>query len=232
MNDFSPSVNYQHYNDIKNIIIDEIDIIKIRYAEIYKMTSKTSGKSYIGQCVSHILNHKRYRPYGSKMRFYSHLSEAFSNKKGQCKFLNEDIVKYGKDDFTYEILIVCNCEESDFYETQMIMKHNTVIPNGYNSTINGGGKKCITEQTFEYYLNTKYRDIKTLDKTDDEYIRPRNRNGIHIGWSVKIENKLTEFSSSKITLDEKKQLALNFIQTLRKHIKGKTSCCSGKPLEP
>jgi len=183
------------------------------------MTSKTSGKSYIGQCVSHILNHKRYRPYGSKMRFYSHLSEAFSNKKGQCKFLNEDIVKYGKNDFIYEILTVCTYEESDFYETQMIMKHNTIIPNGYNSTINGGGKKCITEQTIEYYLTTKYKDIKIMDKTDEEYIKPRN--SIQIGWRVKIDNKLTEFSSSKITLDEKKQLALNFIQNLRKHIKAK-----------
>jgi len=183
------------------------------------MTSKTSGKSYIGQCVSHILNHKRYRPYWSKMRFYSHLSEAFSNKKGQCKFLNEDIVKYGKNDFIYEILTVCTYEESDFYETQMIMKHNTIIPNGYNSTINGGGKKCITEQTIEYYLTTKYKDIKIMDKTDEEYIKPRN--SIQIGWRVKIDNKLTEFSSSKITLDEKKQLALNFIQNLRKHIKAK-----------
>jgi hypothetical protein len=232
MNEFSPSVNPTHYNTIKNTIIDECDITNIRYAEIYKMTCKTTGKSYIGQCVSHILNHKRYRPYGSKMRFYSHLSEAFSNKKGQCKFLNEDIVRYNKDDFIYEILIVCKYEECDFYETQMIMKYNTIIPNGYNGTINGGGKKCITEQTVEYYLNTKYKDIKTLDKPDEEYIKPRNRDGIQIGWSVRIENKLTEFSSSKITLCEKKQLALNFIQNLRKHIKGKTSCCSGTPLEP
>lgn len=229
---FSSTVNPNEYNEIKDKIIDKCDITKVRYAEIYKMTCKTTGKSYIGQCVSHILNHKRYRPYGSKSRFYSHLSEAFSNKKCQCKFLNEDILKYGKSDFLYEILIVCKYEECDFFETKMIMEHNTVIPNGYNGTINGGGKKCITDQTIEHYLNTKYKDIKTLDKTNEEYISKRNKNGIHIGWFVKIDNKLTEFSSNKFTLEEKKQLALNFIQKLRKHIEGKTSCCSGKPLEP
>ncbi len=35
-----------------------------RYCEIYKITNLTTDKIYVGQAVSHILNHKRYRPYG------------------------------------------------------------------------------------------------------------------------------------------------------------------------
>ena len=51
-----------------------------RYCEIYKITCLTSGKIYVGQAVSHILNHKRYRPYGYTRRFNCHISEAFSTK--------------------------------------------------------------------------------------------------------------------------------------------------------
>uniref|UniRef100_A0A6C0IJN8 GIY-YIG domain-containing protein n=1 Tax=viral metagenome TaxID=1070528 RepID=A0A6C0IJN8_9ZZZZ len=49
------------YLELSKIIID--DQTK-RNCEIYKITNLTSGKIYVGQAVSHILNHKRYRPYG------------------------------------------------------------------------------------------------------------------------------------------------------------------------
>ena len=52
-----------------------------RYCEIYKITNISNGKIYVGQAVSHILNHKRYRPYGHEGRFRCHISEAFSTKK-------------------------------------------------------------------------------------------------------------------------------------------------------
>ena len=34
--------------------------------EIYMMTNIITGKKYVGQTVSHRLNHGKYRPYGSK----------------------------------------------------------------------------------------------------------------------------------------------------------------------
>jgi len=52
-----------------------------RYCEIYIIRNLVNQKVYIGQAVSHILNHKRYRPYGHQRRFRTHISEAFSKKK-------------------------------------------------------------------------------------------------------------------------------------------------------
>jgi hypothetical protein len=52
-----------------------------RFCEIYKITNLTNNKIYVGQAVSHILNHNKYRPYGREGRFRCHISEAFSNKK-------------------------------------------------------------------------------------------------------------------------------------------------------
>lgn len=52
-----------------------------RYCEIYKIINMTTNKCYVGQAVSHILNHNRYRPYGHDGRFRCHVSEAFSTKK-------------------------------------------------------------------------------------------------------------------------------------------------------
>ena len=61
---------------------DKIKLEKvIRYCQIYKITNIKTKKVYVGQSVSHILNHKRYRPYGYYGRFKCHISEAFSNKK-------------------------------------------------------------------------------------------------------------------------------------------------------
>ena len=55
-----------------------------RYVEIYKITCLNSGKCYVGQAVSHILNHGKYRRYGMKKRFNCHVSEAFSGDDAAC----------------------------------------------------------------------------------------------------------------------------------------------------
>ena len=100
--EIQPITDLKHYYSIKDMIIDKKDIEKIRYVEIYKITCIITNKSYIGQTVSHVLNHKRYRPYGAIRRFNSHISEAGSDKYGQCSLLNDDIINYGKNHFTLE----------------------------------------------------------------------------------------------------------------------------------
>ena len=66
--------------NLKNIILDNEEE---RYYEIYKIVCIPTKKCYIGQAVSHILNHKRYRPYGMEGRFKQHIHEAFSKKNNQ-----------------------------------------------------------------------------------------------------------------------------------------------------
>ena len=53
-------------------IVDENE----RYIEIYKITNIITKKLYIGQTVSHVLNHGKYRKFGCVKRLNSHISEA------------------------------------------------------------------------------------------------------------------------------------------------------------
>jgi hypothetical protein len=126
----------------KNKIIGEIYIIK----------NKINNMIYIGQTRSHVLNHKKYRPFGYKKRFIGHVNEANDiNKKKQCTYLNNAIRKYGKDNFTSELIKICELDKLDHYEQKYIKKYNSLFPNGYNLTVGG---KSITK----YIIPTLYTD--------------------------------------------------------------------------
>ena len=113
-------------SDIANKIIDNPSE---RFCEIYKITNVVNNKIYVGQSVSHILNHKRYRPYGHKGRFKCHLSEAFSNKKNQCHYLNNSLRKHGVDKFKVEWIESCDIKDANDKEIYYIHQLNLVTIN-------------------------------------------------------------------------------------------------------
>ena len=51
-------------------------------------------------------------------RFACHISEAFSDKKNQCHYLNNSIRKYGQDKFKLELLRVCKIDNADNIENE------------------------------------------------------------------------------------------------------------------
>ncbi len=204
------SVNTEHYNSIKDIIIDKKDIDKARYVEIYMITCSETGKSYVGQTVSHVLNHKRYRPYGAVRRFNAHVSEANSTKKCQCIYLNEDIVKYGAEKFEVETLLVCHEKDGNKFEAQMINEYKTLHPGGYNFT-ERSNVKCRDKVS----AVTKYLSVGKLYKHNEDYLISRSTNNEQIGWRVRIDGIDTDFTSAKFTIDEKRDMALDFIQKVR-----------------
>ena len=120
---------------LSTLILDTPDD---RYCEIYKITNLTTNKVYVGQAVSHILNHGRYRPYGHLKRMRCHISEAFSTKKNQSHYLNNAIRKYGVDDFECELIEYCSCDSADEREAHFIQQYNSLYPYGYN--LKNGGK--------------------------------------------------------------------------------------------
>jgi len=91
--------------------------------KIYRYTSKTSGKYYIGSTSYPI----KYRAgCGTQMRGYRH-----------CRHFWNAIQKYGPDDFICDILHDgLSFEEAKILECIEINKHNSRSPNGYN--IRGG----------------------------------------------------------------------------------------------
>jgi hypothetical protein len=87
---------------------------KDRYIELYKITNIETGKLYIGQAVSHMLNHGKYRRYGAKKRLDSHFSEAMKNNKDkECRYLNNSIRKHGITKFIVELIDTCPMDKGD-----------------------------------------------------------------------------------------------------------------------
>lgn len=210
-----------------------------RYCEIYKITNLSNGKIYVGQAVSHILNHKRYRPYGHEGRFRCHISEAFSSKKNQSHYLNNAIRKYGVNDFVVELIECCESEKSDEREIYYIKELNSLYPNGYNLK-NGGSlfthsdesKKRVSNGVINYFKDKKaerFKDIKNIDDDIEKYIKPLNRNNQQYGWYVYIEKCKADFGGVHIPLEKSKEDAIQFIKYLKNHLAKHLD--AGNPLE-
>jgi len=199
-----------------------------RYCEIYKITNISNGKIYIGQAVSHILNHKRYRPYGHEGRFRCHISEAFSSKKNQSHYLNNAIRKYGVDDFVVELIECCEIDKSDEREIHYIKEFNSLYPNGYNLK-NGGSvfthshesKKRVSNGVLNYFKDKKserFKDIKQIDDDIEKYIKPLKKYNEQYGWYVYIDRIKADFGGVHISLEESKISAIEFIKNLKNQL--------------
>lgn len=210
------------YEQLSKVIID--DPTK-RYCEIYKIINISTGKIYVGQAVSHILNHKRYRPYGHQGRFRCHVSEAFSSKKNQSHYLNNAIRKYGVDSFTIELIEYCKIEDADEREIYYIKEFNSLYPNGYNLK-NGGtifthsdeSKKRVSNGIVNYYKNKKFEKFKHITQIDNDiekYIRPLKKHNEQYGWYVYIDRCKADFGGIHIPLEESRKNAVDFINTLK-----------------
>lgn len=213
------------YKNLSNVILDEPTN---RYCEIYKIVNLSNNKIYVGQAVSHILNHKKYRPYGHEGRFRCHISEVFSTKKNQSHYLNNAIRKYGVEDFVVEIIECCEIKDADERETHYIKEFNSLYPNGYNLK-NGGkvfthsneSKKRVSNGVLNYYKDkkfNKFKDIKQIDDDIDKYIKPLNKYNEQYGWYVYINKCKADFGGIHISLDESKNSAIEFIQELKNHL--------------
>jgi group I intron endonuclease len=132
---------------------------------IYKITNATNGKVYIGQTTKPL-----------QERFVKHC-----NSKS-CKHLRNAIDKYGKDNFTIELLTVCGMQETtDYWERYFIKRYqsnNRKI--GYN--IRGGGK-----------------DGSTISQESRDIISRKNRG------SGNGQSKLTEKIVNLIRLDDRSE---------------------------
>jgi group I intron endonuclease len=200
-----------------------------RYCEIYKITNLINGKIYIGQAVSHILNHNRYRPYGREGRFRCHISEAFSTKKHQSHYLNNAIRKHGVTNFAVELIECCSTEEADSRETYFIGAFNSLYPYGYNLKYGGASvfthsvesKKRLSNGVLNYFKDKKYERFRNITKIDDDidkYIKPLRKHNKQYGWYVYIGKSKADFGGVHIPLDESRKSAFEFVQHLKNQI--------------
>jgi group I intron endonuclease len=94
---------------------------------IYKITNIITNKFYIGET-------KKNNPY---LRWNEHKRKIIHGNG--CPALQDSVKKYGIDNFTFKILIICFDEDRFKYEIEYIKKYNSIVPNGYNLTKGGEG---------------------------------------------------------------------------------------------
>lgn len=101
---------------------------------IYKATSQTTGKVYIGQSSQTL-----------QERINQHNSHAFGHQYNY--HFHNAIRKYGADDFTYEIIEdkIETIEELNEREKYWISQYDSYY-NGYNSTLGGDGRKTRDDE--------------------------------------------------------------------------------------
>ena len=94
---------------------------------VYLIKNSANGKVYVGQTIQPV-----------ERRFKQHLKLP---KASQKQLIYKAIQKYGKDKFSYEILIegIDNYKDLNELEEFYITKYNSMIPNGYNMC--PGGQK-------------------------------------------------------------------------------------------
>lgn len=212
-----------------DILEDREDVV----IEIYKITCSSSTKCYVGQTVSHVLNHGKYRRYGSQKRLKAHISEATrNNKTKQCRYLNNAIRKYGEDTFSVEVIGVCILTDGDKYEIIGIEIHATLFPTGYN--LKTGGKffthteenKDAVSAGVKQYADKqrmiKFEGMSIPPEIDPKsIIEPLRREGVHYGWLVRYINKEEEicvrssFGGVRCPLEESMERALEFVRYLQ-----------------
>lgn len=92
--------------------------------EIYKITNKINGKSYIGKTK-----------FKALVRWKDHVTGYHPNSA-----IHKAIVKYGVTNFSFEVLEI-NVDEDSLNEWEMyyIKLYNSKSPNGYNLTDGGDG---------------------------------------------------------------------------------------------
>lgn len=91
---------------------------------IYRIINKINNKSYIGQSKNICVRWNEH--------YLSSREVNNENKNKNCSIIHKALNKYGVENFTFEVLTLCNpCDLND-EEKYFISYYNTLIPNGYN----------------------------------------------------------------------------------------------------
>lgn len=122
-------------------------------AYVYMIINNKTQKKYIGQTIQDI-----------KTRWRVHVS-----KNSSCICLKRAFLKYGIENFTFKIIIICFDEDRFKYETEYIKNNNSVTPFGYNISSGGesGFHNCIhsdkTKKTLSIASRLYWKNVENTE---------------------------------------------------------------------
>lgn len=168
---------------------------------IYITTNLVNNKKYIGQ--------RKLQP---------NKNPETDNYFGSGTLLLKAVKKYGKHNFTKEILHKCNTQEkADKLETLEITKHNAVDSDEYYNILSGGqfgrSEKHSSETSKymkEYYSNDYNYTCLALKKNRDRYLRGLNpiTNTIHQRDIKRLKNTIIASNMKRNRIEKNKVLKL------------------------
>jgi group I intron endonuclease len=182
---------------------------------IYKITNKVNNKIYIGKTKKYY----KEKYFGIEGRFSNHLVCANSKSKcNDCPRLYNAIRKYGKDNFTIELLEETSKElinQREIYYINTLKSFDSKV--GYNIALGGGGRSVVDvsedvrNKISKAQSNNGEMNIKPYYNPDNEhvgYFARRRENG-------KVFQKY--FTSKKFSLEENLNKAREWIKNISKN---------------
>ena len=155
---------------------------------IYRILSKTTNKSYIGQ----------YRLNDPKYRINRHFNDA---KKDSPCVIHQAIRKYGESDFEVSVLCICTSqEELDKKEDEYITEYKSMVnENGYNMVRGGKGRAPNFKHTEEHrqHMSEKMKGRIMSDEARAKISKARA--GTTCNWSEETRARVAEASRKKAT---------------------------------
>jgi hypothetical protein len=113
------------------------DFDTIPFGFIYEITNTVTNKKYIGkkQCVT-VLKRKPLK--GKTKKRHEKVETDWKSYTSSSRELNEDIIKYGKDKFTFEIIRICESKfELAYFEAKLQFEREVLLNEQYyNGIIN------------------------------------------------------------------------------------------------
>lgn len=119
------------------LIGEGVYIYENMFGFIYEIINKANGKKYIGkkQCSRRV---KRKPLKGKTRNRIDHKESDWKTYTSSSKELNEDIQKYGIENFEFRIIKVCGSKwELAYYEAKLQFENEVLLnSNFYNGVIN------------------------------------------------------------------------------------------------
>ena len=186
---------------------------------IYLITNLTNNKIYVGQTKT-LKNIKGFiKEWSAENRLEEHKKNSkIDSKKGIIPKLYEAMNSDGHDNFVVEPLLICDLEETGYYENYFIEEMETMNDEiGYN--INCGGyidhrlehskrKTVMTDEIRQKLSKDKMLNIDEV-KYKDKLVGYRVR--------ISVDGKLNEkkFSSQDFTIEENLQKAKDYLKLIK-----------------
>lgn len=119
------------------LLSDDVSITDETFGFIYEIKNNITNKKYIGK--KQIKSKIRRKPLKGKKRCRIDFKESdWKTYTGSSNDLNEDIKKYGKENFTFTILKTCGSKwELAYFECKIQLEKNVLLKEDYyNGIIN------------------------------------------------------------------------------------------------